>query len=273
MTAENRRQTLGRFVRAHRERIRPDNPGRRRTPGLRREELAERAGISMTWCAWIEQGRDVNASPHALARLARALSLTAPERAYLFELAGRRDPDSATAPLLDDAPASVRLLVEGSSCPAYGLDRAWNACCWNVPAAKLFTGWLDTDWAPNLLRFMFTTTQARELVPDWEDRARRLVAEFRAEQGNSQTDPLTQRLITQLREESPDFAAVWTAQDVSWREGGQRRFRRPSGGTATYRQFTYHPADRPDYKVVLLMPDTGGGISDPSPSPPYRHQG
>src|ERR1700734_1838418 len=89
------RRLLGQFVRAHRERIPPDSPaGRRRTPGLRREELAARAGIGATWCAWIEQGREVNASPQALGRLAAALCLTRAERAYLFELAGRRDPEA-----------------------------------------------------------------------------------------------------------------------------------------------------------------------------------
>lgn len=273
MTAENPRQTLGRFVRAHRERIRPDNAVRRRTPGLRREELAERAGISTTWCAWIEQGREVNASPQALARLARALNLTAAERAYLFELAGRRDPDVAVAAPLDDAPHSVRLLVEASPWPAYGLDRAWNACCWNAAAEQLFAGWLGMDCERNLLRFMFTTAQARALVPDWHDRAHRLIAEFRADQGGSHVDSLTQRLIMQLGGESPEFAAAWEAQDVSWREGGERQFTHPTEGARTYRQLTYHPADRPDYKVVLLMPLEDGGISDPSSSPPCRHRG
>ena len=93
MTMADQRRLLGAFVRAHRERLRPEGAaGRRRTPGLRREELAARAGISITWCTWIEQGRDVKASPHALARLALALMLSRAERAYLFELSGVRDP-------------------------------------------------------------------------------------------------------------------------------------------------------------------------------------
>ena len=156
MTTREQRRLLGQFVRAHRERIPPDSPtGRRRTPGLRREELAARAGIGTTWCAWIEQGRDVNASPHVLARLAEALTLTRAERAYLFELAGRRDPDTHWPEPPTDAPVSVRTLVEFLPQPSYGLDRAWNACCWNSYAERLFTDWLGKGRQKNLLRYMF----------------------------------------------------------------------------------------------------------------------
>jgi transcriptional regulator with XRE-family HTH domain len=94
----DQRRQLGEFVRSHRERITPNAPvGRRRTPGLRREELAARAGISTVWCAWIEQGREVQASPKTLSRIAGALDLTPAERAHLFELAGRLDPELPSA--------------------------------------------------------------------------------------------------------------------------------------------------------------------------------
>src|SRR5215470_11704429 len=93
------RQELGAFLRAHRERLAPNSVGidpgaRRRTPGLRREELASLAGVSATWIAWIEQGRNVSVSPAALMRLARVMRLTAAERHYLFDLAGKRDPEA-----------------------------------------------------------------------------------------------------------------------------------------------------------------------------------
>src|SRR3984885_4659125 len=105
MLDPDQRRLLGEFVRAHRERLAPEAPaGRRRTPGLRREELAAKAGMSATWCAWIEQGREVQASPHALARLARALDLSRAERAYLFELSGRRDPDIEASDPTPEAP-------------------------------------------------------------------------------------------------------------------------------------------------------------------------
>src|SRR5438067_9546075 len=96
MNAAERRELLGAFIRAHRERLAPPkNGGRRRTPGLRREELADAAGLSVTWITWLEQGRDVAASTGALVRLAEALQLSDAERASLFDLAGKKDPDGA----------------------------------------------------------------------------------------------------------------------------------------------------------------------------------
>src|ERR1700761_4141677 len=126
MLDADQRRLLGDFVRAHRERLLPDAPGgRRRTPGLRREELAARAGISATWCAWIEQGRDVQASPQALSRLAGAMMLSRAERAYFFELSGKRDPDGPSPPDIMDAPSSITDAVRAIRHPAYGLDRLW----------------------------------------------------------------------------------------------------------------------------------------------------
>jgi transcriptional regulator with XRE-family HTH domain len=143
MLEADQRRLLGEFVRAHRERLRPTTAtGRRRTSGLRREELATLAGISVTWCTWIEQGRAVQASPEALGRIAQALSLSPAERDYLFELAGRVDPE-APGGSSADAPPSLIAAVRAIKDPAYGLDRLWNACCWNEAAARLFPGWLD----------------------------------------------------------------------------------------------------------------------------------
>src|ERR1700733_12719433 len=126
MLDADQRRLLGDFVRAHRERLRPQGAaGRRRTPGLRREELAARAGISATWCTWIEQGRAAQESPDALSRLAMALRLSSSERAYLFELAGRLDPEASPGPAAD-APDSLLAIVTAIEHPAYGLDRLWN---------------------------------------------------------------------------------------------------------------------------------------------------
>ena len=148
MLSADQRRLLGEFVRAHRERAQPmESRVRRRTPGLRREELAAKAGISATWCAWIEQGRPVQASSEALDRLSRALSLSRAERDYLFELAGRSDPDIQPDP---NVPTSLLAAVSTVRHPAYGLDRLWDACCWNKAAARLFRGWLDGDHQRNL---------------------------------------------------------------------------------------------------------------------------
>jgi transcriptional regulator with XRE-family HTH domain len=255
MEKDEQRRLLGQFVRAHRERIPPDAPaGRRRTPGLRREELAARAGIGTTWCAWIEQGREIDASPHTLARLAQGLALTPAERAYMFELAGRRDPDAHLPDPPIDAPESVRILVEALPYPAYALDRAWNTCCWNPHAERLLTGSLGEVRQRNMLRYMFTEPSARKLVPDWAERARRLLAEFRADYGRRISDPRTNAIVDQLLAESPEFAEAWDAQAVTEREPGLRWFNHPLDGRCCFRQLTFNPTDRPDYKIVVLAP-------------------
>lgn len=254
MLNTDQRRLLGDFVRAHRERIRPPSPGgRRRTPGLRREELAALAGISVTWCAWIEQGRPVQASPDTLGRMAEALSLTRAERAYLFDLADRIDPDDPTG-VTEEAPASLVAAVEALQHPAYGLDRIWNACCWNRAAAALFSGWLDGNHQRNLLRFVFTEEAARLLIPNLQDRARRLLAEFRADFGHTFRDPRVTAFIDGLKAESPLFARLWDGQDVQHRTGGVRTFDHPKRGRLCFNQHSFSPTDRQDFKLVLLVP-------------------
>ena len=154
---------LGDFIRAHRERTTPASVGlpgggRRRTPGLRREELAQLCEVSPTWLTWLEQGRPVSASGKMLARLAEVLHLSAAERGYLFGLAERLDPQGEA----DGAPADDALdaIVAAVGAPAYILDLRWDAVAWNGAAAGLFAGWLDGP-SPNLLRFMFQSAAAR----------------------------------------------------------------------------------------------------------------
>lgn len=254
MNDDGQRSLLGAFIRARREAMEPLGSGRRRTPGLRREELAARAGISATWCAWLEQGREVRASTHALSRLAHALVLTRAERAYLFELSGRHDPEAPPPTASAPAPPSLAAAVAAMACPAYGLDRFWNACCWNAAASELFVGWLDGGGRPSLLRFIFLDPAARHLVPDWEVRALRLLAEFRSDFGRGLNDPELTGMVANLIKESPLFARGWQRQAVLSREGGLRVFRGGNGELRRYDQHTLTPSDRPDHKLVMLIP-------------------
>lgn len=257
-----RRRELGDFVRAQRERVTPALVGlvaarRRRTPGLRREELAELAGLSTTWYTWIEQGRDVSASPPALARLAQALLLDRAQRAYLFELAGRRDPDpgASEADALQPAVSSCVAAIEA---PAYVLDRSWNAKAWNAAAERLFVGWLDVppgdNVERNLLRFIFLAPDARSLICDWERRARRVTAEFRAHCGAHLDDPALRRLIDELRHASADFAQMWEQHGVLGREGGERTFNHPRDGFLSFEQVTFELAGHAEIKLTMLAP-------------------
>ncbi|MDZ5647476.1 helix-turn-helix transcriptional regulator [Nitrospirillum sp. BR 11828] len=261
----SKRRELGEFVRAQRERLSPAALGlapgpRRRTPGLRREELAQLSGVSVTWYTWIEQGRDVSISPAALGRLAQALRLSAAERAYLFDLAGKHDPQGKTAG--DDAPvpAALDALVRGIAHPAYLLDRTWNALAWNAAAARLFNGWLDPpgpDSDRNQLRYLFLNPAAQALIPDWAERARRVVAEFRVDYSHHLDDPAMQALVADLSQRSPLFAGLWHAHTVTARAGGERAFHHPADGPLRYEQLTFALAGQADVKLVTLVPLPG----------------
>ena len=253
---------LGEFVRNHRERITPQSVGlppgfRRRAKGLRREELAALCGISPTWLTWIEQGRALSLSAGTLAALAKALSLNGAERAYMFDLAALRDPSSGGVSPGEAAAAALRSSLADAVAkfrsPAYVLDADWNAIAWNRPAAALFEGWLGKQATErNLLNYMFLDPEARAFIEDWPERARRLVAEFRADRRAGLQEKGTRAQVAALRRESPDFDRFWSGQDVLAREGGERVFLHAVQGRVALRQLTLQVANSPEHKVVVL---------------------
>ncbi len=253
--------SLGAFLRALRDRQTPAEHGlaagnRRRTPGLRREEIAQLCGLSVTWYTWIEQGRDVSVSPAALARLARGLRLSRAERSYLFELAGKRDPDRPGVG--DNPPDAVLACVDAIDGPAYILDRTWSAHRWNAKASRLFAGWLDAGGEPNLLRYIFLRPEARSLILDWEARARRVVAEFRAAATCYPHDPELRHLVDELSMQSTDFERCWATQGVLAREGGERAFKHPTMGLLHYQQVSLSLAGWPDFRLTMLIGEKSG---------------
>lgn len=256
----DRREQLGSFLRAHRARLAPEHVGlttggRRRTPGLRREEVAQLAGISTTWYVRIEQGREVAPSAGALDRIARALRLTAAERAHLFTLADRHDPHVGLAGG-EDRLTNLVASVEAITAPAYIIDQRWNARGWNPPAARLFRNWLGGP-DPNLLRYVFLDPSASTFIVGWEDRARRLVAECRAELARGHEDEAALALVMELRQGSPPFARWWEEQHVLDPEGGERRFLHPEDGPLNYEQVNYLPTAAPGFRLVMLLPRSG----------------
>lgn len=258
----NRRKELGEFLQAIRKRGTPEEFGfpqgaRRRTKGLRREEVAQLARISATWYTWIEQGRNVNMSADALVRMAEALKLTRTERAYLFDLAGRRDPQGHV-PEEDLASSALTTLLKDIHVPAYVLGRTWNILAWNPQAETLFGNWLtqeDSAIAPNLLRLVFTHHEAKTFVMDWEARSRRLVAEFRADSRSRLEEPELQNLVSELSKASMEFDQFWKQHDVLERQGGLRKFKHTKLGVLAYQQVTLRPVDQEQLKLVMLSPN------------------
>ncbi len=258
---DTRRKELAEFLLALRQRGAPEEFGfpagaRRRTQGLRREEVAQLAGISATWYTWIEQGRQVNVSAEALERLAGALKLSKSERTYLFDMADKRDPQ-AHALESDSVPDTLLHMLGSIHIPAYIMGRTWDILAWNQPASDLFVDWLKPATPkPNLLRLVFQHPSAKHFVADWEMRARRLVAEFRADCRSHLEEPELKKLILDLSNSSPDFAAFWKQHDVLERQGGQRKFMHPQHGLISYQQITLRPVEQEQLKLVLLQPDS-----------------
>lgn len=251
------RHQLGQFIRVHRERITPESVGfstgnRRRTSGLRREELAQLCNVSATWITWLEQGREVSASATMLSKLAHALLLAPAERAYLFELATRPDPQQASE-MTQHSIDPVLRSIEQMICPAYALDKRWDIVATNAEAKTLFLNW-DNESSPNLLRFLFLSPQAKLLIHDWKMRCARLVAEFRADCGKNTDDFIIRELLNKLCESSGDFNQCWQSQTVLEREGGERKFYHPQRGEMIFDQITMRPALHKDVKIVMLLP-------------------
>lgn len=259
---DTRRKELGEFLQALRQRGTAEEFGfpagqRRRTKGLRREEVAQLAGISTTWYTWIEQGREVNVSSEALDRLAQALKLSRPERAYLFDMADRRDTRGSESEV-DKAPETLLSMLASIAIPAYIMGRTWDLLAWNQAAEELFAGWLDKQAqdapGPNLMRFVFQQPDASRFVVNWEARARRLVAEFRADCRSRLEEPELQRLVNELSQTSREFERFWKQHDVLERQGGLREFNHPKNGLISFQQVTLRPVDQEQLKLVLLQP-------------------
>jgi transcriptional regulator with XRE-family HTH domain len=259
MLPEDQRRLLGAFLRGHREAIAPDPTvrGRRRTAGLRREEVGQLCGLSTTWYTWVEQGRDIAVSAAALARLAEGLRLTGAERTYLFELARRRDPaPPLSGPGTVAVPPELAAVLRAATVPAYLLDRLWHVRDWNDPAGRLFAPWFDSG-ETSLLRYVFLNPTAGDFIWDWENRARRLVAELRADTARDPDDRAMRDLLDGLGRESEAFARFWNNHAVLAREGGERVFNHPLDGMVRYEQVTLLPASHRGHKMVILLPKFG----------------
>lgn len=258
------RPSLGDFLRAQRDRLRPEDfgfpRGRRRAPGLRREEAAQLCAISPTWYTWIEQGRTTAISVETLSAIAAGLRLSRAERTYLFELSARADPAPPRAEAAGSDPQQLATLVRAVKSPAYILDRHWDAIAWNRPAAELFVHWLGSRRTAerNLLRYVFLDDRAPGFIVDWRERARRLVAEYRADTASWRDDPVRKAFVHELCGASSAFEAAWRSQQVLSREGGLRAFQHPERGHCTYEQYTLRVAQRPELKLTILLPSDAG---------------
>ncbi|MEU6170938.1 helix-turn-helix transcriptional regulator [Streptantibioticus parmotrematis] len=268
---EQRRQ-LGAFLRSRRERLTPEecglpSTGRRRTPGLRREELALLAGISATWYTYLEQGRDIRASEQVLTALAVALRLDRHERDHLLGLAGhpRADATGEREPLTAAA-AAVPLLLQPA--PAYVIGGTYDVLSHNAAAEELFPGLVREGRPANFVRWVFLEPVARDVVVDWEPEARGLLARLRTLAARHPGEPRWTRLIEELREGSPQARAWWSRYEVQPRHSGRKRLRHPARGQVTYAYTAFHLAEQPEQTLVVYVPEDGHGPEDDATTAP-----
>lgn len=256
------RDELAQFLRSRRASLRPEsvglpNGGRRRTPGLRREEVALLAGVSVSWYTWLEQGRPIRASRDVLQAIARTLQLTPTEHAHLLALAERDDAPPADEP--DDAPDQlVRLIDAMAPAPAYVLGPRWEFLAWNRPQSLLFPAIENLPPAErNLLWIVFATDEARRLIVDWPTESQRMLTQFRAATDRRRDDVALTDLVERLRRVSPDFAAGWDRHDVAPFETRLRRYRHPRAGLLVFEYQLLVPAEFAHLRVVVQLPVPG----------------
>lgn len=257
---KRRRAELADFLRNRRANLKPEDVGlpsggRRRTPGLRREEVAQLASVGATWYTWLEQGRDVRASLEVLEALARALRLSQAERTHLVLLGRGEEAPPCKSPAERVSPTLRRLIESLGPNPAYILGRRWDYLVWN-DAATVLLG--DLGSIPRASRnhawLTFTDPARREMFTDWEPSARLLVAKFRADSARHLGDPEFESLISALRKTSPDFSRAWDRHEVSQSGDARKDLRHPTAGMMSFSHAIFHPAEFSEQRLVLYSP-------------------
>ncbi|MCX4982045.1 helix-turn-helix transcriptional regulator [Streptomyces sp. NBC_00572] len=247
-----RREELKHFLRTRRERLRPEDVGlppgaRRRTPGLRREEVAMLAGIGASWYTWLEQGRDIKVSEQVLDAISRTLRLDAVERDHLYRLVGMNPPQRAADDLADTA--QLTALVEGwMPSPAYVIDRCWDIVGLNRAASLVF-GFGERD--TNCLVSFFTNPAFRARHRYWAEVAPGLVSEFRRDAARYPEESRFTSISRRLTEESEEFAELWSRYELTATNQGVKGIDHPRSGFLVFDHSVLEIPDRPGIRLML----------------------
>ncbi len=258
--SEGARRQLGEFLRNRRERIEPADVGlppglRRRTRGLRREEVAVLSGLSPTWYTYLEQGRDINPSSQVLDSLAQVLKLSDDERQYLHSLVTPHEPPTPSPDAAAAIIAQFVHLADASPYPVYGINLYSELLAWNPAVADYYTDFGALPAARrNMLRWMLEAPEARERLVDWEEDTRAVVARLRAMSADHDGDQRLMTMIGELKLTSAKFSEWWDDHDVLGHGGQLRRFNHPEHGERTLRLMIAHSPDFEPAIVVFHLP-------------------
>ena len=257
----NNASSLGTYLRDRRTRLDPAAlgfpRGRRRTPGLRREEVAQRANISPTWYTWLEQGRGGAPSADVLHRIATGLMLTDPEREHLFMLGLGRPPEIRYKPCDGVTPRLQRVLDALEVSPAIIKTATWDVVAWNRAAAVLLTDYATLPREQrNILRLMFADPGVRARQGDWQSVARFVVGAFRADAARAGASAEIADLVAELSRTSPEFDALWRNNDVAAHGEGLKRLYHAELGLIELEFSAFAVDGRPELGMVVYNPAT-----------------
>ncbi|WP_322068072.1 helix-turn-helix transcriptional regulator [Burkholderia cenocepacia] len=252
---------LGAYLRDRREKLDPVALGlpatRRRTPGLRREEVAQRAHVSVAWYTWLEQGRGGAPSADVLDRLARALMLNEAEREHLFLIGLGHPPEVRYHAPAGVTPRLQHVLDSLDASPAIIRTATWDVAAWNDAAAATLTDYATLPPAArNILRLIFVDAGVRHAQSDWERVARFAVGGFRADVARSGATQAVQAFVDEMRATSAEFDAMWRDHDIRTHEEATKDIRHPRAGRIALEHSTFSVTGRPDLSLVIFTPAT-----------------
>ncbi len=258
-----RRSELSAFLRSRRERVTPAQVGlpaggRRRTPGLRREEVAQLAGVGVTWYTWLEQGRDIKVSDQVLDAISRSLMLDRDERAHLYTLAGSGEQPTVATDCAELTPAVRTMLDKFMPYPACVQNGKYDLLAWN-PAYSQLIGNIDA-LAPddrNCMWLLFTDPAWRKAIGDWDDAAARMVAQFRAQMAEHVAEPAWKAHLRRLSTASPEFRTLWERHEVSAVVAKAKRIRNPYVGMLRFTAVSTWLNPRPGTRLLVYTPLDG----------------
>ncbi len=266
---EERREALGDFLKTRRARLAPGSVGLpkkrrgRRTPGLRREEVAQLAGISVTWYTWLEQGRDITASEQVLESIASTLRLTTDERDYMFRLAHKQVPAGPPPITQTVSPALQTVLDSLGPSPAWVMGRRWNILAWNRAACEVFGNFGAIALRErNILWFVFTNETLRRRLVNWEAFARSMLATFRASGSEYVAEPWFYRLVEHLKEASLEFREWWPRHDVRGAPLERVRLDHPSVGLLELDNVSLQVNSNPELRACVYSAVVGSETAD-----------
>lgn len=262
MNSQVRLQALSAFLKSQRAKLSPELAGlpagtRRRTPGLRREEVAQLAGVSTTWYTWLEQGRDIRVSTSVLDCVAQALQLSADQRKYLYSLAFESDAEAypTEQETVQLSPSLQKILAELTHCPVIVSDRKCNIVGWNRAAAFVF---LDFDRIPpaerNMIRLLFARREFQRLALNWEQFANEFLSMFRTYYGQYVNDGWYDAFLGEMIAEYPDFKRMWEDNQVKSAPEVHLEFRHAKAGKMVYELTSLKVYGKDDLRCSIYTP-------------------